>query len=49
MIVDVFIMVGLERKFRNKNVVVCTPGFIWGKIRKVAYKQRATRGVETFR
>ena len=49
MIVDVFIMVGLERKFRNKNVVVCTPGFIWGKIREVAYKQRATRGVETFR
>ena len=42
MTVDIFCRVGLEMNLKKTRSMVCTPVFIWGKIREEAYKRRAT-------
>ena len=38
---------GLETNLYKTKAMVCTPGFIWGKVGGVAYKRGATGEVET--
>ena len=44
MTVYIFSSIGLEMNLEKTKVVVFTPGFIWGNIGKVTYKQRVTGG-----
>ena len=39
----------METNLKNSNTMVCTPGYIWGKWGKHAYKIWSTGEVETYR
>ena len=41
--------VGLETNLEKAKVMVCTPGYIWGKWSEAAYKHRDTEEGETLR
>ena len=46
--VAVFHSMGIYDNPDKTNTMLCTPGFIWTKWGKTAYKQRATVEGETF-
>ena len=47
--VDMFIQVVLKMNLDKTKAMVCTLGFIWGKIREAAYKRRETGRRRCFR
>ena len=46
--VAMFRRMGLGTNLENTKAMVCTPGFIWGKVGDLAYKRRSTGEGETF-
>ena len=44
-----FCRVGLETNLEKAQIVLCTPGFIWGQIAEEEYKGRAIGEGATFR